>query len=200
MTRDAGQKILATTHPKQQQLYTLDYMNMPGIPEPARAKEVAKFHESNPNAIVSWYANPHTGPENPDYMRRAHGYTAYKFNYDASANYVWYRYNWNDWACPHESNLRGLMMVYATRNNVLDTLAWEGIREGMDDIRYATKLKEVANKALESESGKIHFAGREAVSFLAYADEQRQDINAFRIECINYILELTELMKGENVK
>ena len=33
---------------------------------------------------------------------------------------------------------RNMNLVYATKDDFIDTLAWEGIREGIDDIRYAT--------------------------------------------------------------
>ena len=37
-------------------------------------------------------------------------------------------------------------MVYRTENGVLDTLEWEGFREGVDDIRYLTTLLETMDR------------------------------------------------------
>lgn len=194
---DAGGKVMVTSYPWKKLLYALDYLIIPGAPTPKRMAEVDKFHESNPDALLGWYANPHTGPENPDYFRRIHGYEAWKSNYDVSSNYCWWRNNWNDMATPYEPNLRGLVSVYATRDNVIDTLAWEGMREGMDDVRYATYLKQLAYEALKSKNGEVHLMGRKALSFLTYSDQQRDAIDATRLEIIDQILQLRKALEGE---
>jgi hypothetical protein len=99
-------------------------------------------------------------------------------------------------ATPYESYLRNLVMVQATRDDVLDSLAWEGVREGLDDIRYATKLKQLALQAMQSKNGDIMLLGRRALSYLAYWDEKRGDLDAFRYEAINYILRMEKALKG----
>ena len=191
---------MASTTSKPRYLFALDFMNMPCAPDEIRAREIARFHSSNPDGIACWYATPHTGPENPDYMRRTHGIYAYLFNYGGSANYCLYRADWNDWAGPYEPFLRGLLCVYATRDSVLDTLAWEGIREGLDDVRYATLLKEKAMEALKSPSSEVYFTGREALNFIAYFDPYRDSADLFRMECIDWILKLDEALKGDKTK
>lgn len=196
IVHEAGGKTMVSSYPHGRLIYNLDYLIIPGMPAEKRKQAVDLFHASNPEALVAWYANPHSGPENPDYFRRLHGMMTYKANYDAISNYVWYRNNWNDFWVPAESMLRGLMMVYPTRDDVLDTLAWEGLREGLDDIRYATLLKQLAAKAMKSGDGNARDAGRKALSWLAYWDETREDLAAGRLEMINYILTLETLLKG----
>ena len=193
---DAGGKVMVSSHPRQRLLFALDYMVMPGMPCEERELEIRKFHEANPDSLTGWYANPHSGPENPDYFRRIHGMMAYKGGYDVSSNYCWWRNNWNDMATPYEPNLRNLTMVQATRDDVLDSLAWEGIREALDDIRYATKLKELALQAMQSKDGDLMLLGRRALGYLAYWDEKRGDLDAHRYEAINYILQMAEALKG----
>jgi len=193
---DAGGKVMVSSHPRQRLLFALDYMVMPGMPCEERELEIRKFHEANPDSLTGWYANPHSGPENPDYFRRIHGMMAYKGGYDLSSNYCWWRNNWNDMATPYESYLRNLTMVQATRDDVLDSLAWEGIREGLDDIRYATKLKQLALQALQSKDGDTMLLGRRALGYLAYWDEKRGDMDAYRYEAINYILQMAKALKG----
>ena len=141
------------------------------------------------------YAGPHTGPENPDYMRRMHGLNLYKKDYDMMYNYGYFEGEWND--------LRGacyrITLVYETRDGFIDTLPWEGIREGLDDIRYATLLKQLAERAVEEGRQKDvtkYYAGRKALQFLANLDEETCDLPAARLEMINHILALDKLLGG----
>ena len=163
------------------------------------------FHRSSASAPISrfvrasicgWYANPHCGPESPDYFRRIHGLTAWQAGYDVSLNYCWWRNNWNDMAVPYEPNLRAIVSAYGAADGVIDTLAWEGIREGLDDIRYATLCKRLALKAAASSDGDALLKGRRVLSFLAYWDGYRSAPSAFRAECVNHILALDSILKG----
>lgn len=193
----AGGKVMVSSYLWQRLLFALDYLVIPGMPVAKRAHEVRKFHEANPDALCGWYANPHSGPENPNYFRRIHGMQAYKADYDVSSNYCWWRNNWNDMATPYENNLRNIVMVLGASDGVIDTLAWEGVREGLDDVRYATKLRDLSLDAMKSANGDIRLFGRRALGFLAYWDEQRDDLDAFRNEAITYILQLDKVLQGD---
>ena len=193
-----GGKIMVSTHPHGELIFALDYMVQPGAPAPTRIKNVNEFHEANPDGLCGWYANPHTGPENPDYFRRVHGYQSWKSNYDVAANYVWWRNNWNDMATPYEEFLRGLVLVYSAREKVIDTITWEGVREGMDDVKYASYLKGLALEAAASKDGAVLDMGRRILAWLAYNDEERCDLDTFRLECINNILKLRKALNKGN--
>ena len=193
-----GGKIMVSTHPHGELIFALDYMIQPGAPAPTRIKNVNEFHEANPDGLCGWYANPHTGPENPDYFRRVHGYQSWKSNYDVAANYVWWRNNWNDMATPYEEFLRGLVLVYSAREKVIDTITWEGVREGMDDVKYASYLKGLALEAAASKDGAVLDMGRRILAWLAYNDEERCDLDTFRLECINNILKLRKALNKGN--
>ena len=82
------------------------------------------------------------------------------------------------------------MIVYGTKDDVIDTLAWEGVREGVNDVRYATLARDLALEASRSRDGDTLLLGRRVLSFIAYWDAWRADPDAFRYECINYILKL----------
>ena len=197
IAHEAGGKVGVTSFSHRELLFALDLMILPGLPAEGREKEVRLFHDANPASLCGWYANPHCGPESPDYFRRIHGLTAWQAGYDVSLNYCWWRNNWNDMAVPYEPNLRAIVSVYGAADGVLDTLAWEGIREGLDDIRYATLCKQLATKAAASSDGDVMLKGRRVLSFLAYWDGYRSDPNAFRAECINHILSLDSALKGD---
>lgn len=192
----AGAKVMVSAHNHKKMLYPLDFMIMPRMPSKVRSEYVAKFHEAHPNGLAGWYADPHSGPENPDYFRRIHGLMAYKAGYDVSANYTWYRNDWNDFAIAYESNYRGIIMVYAISDRILDTLAWEGVREGLDDVRYATKLKLLAYEAEKSSDADVLHLGRRALAFITYWDV-RENADTFRMECVNYIMQLEKALNKE---
>ncbi len=196
IAHEAGGRVAATTFPYKELLYSLDFIIRPGMPVEQREAQVAAFHASHPDGLCGWYSNPHCGPENPDYFRRIHGLTAWKAGYDVASNYIWWRNNWNDLAVPYEPNLRSIVMVYGAANTVIDTLAWEGVREGLDDVRYATLAKQLALKATASSDGAVVLLGRRVLAFLAYWDGYRDDPDAFRAECVNHILSLDSALKG----
>jgi len=191
---NSGMKVMVSTHNDKRMLYPLDFMILPRMPSKDRSEVVRLFHASHPNGLCGWYADPHSGPENPDYFRRIHGLMSYKADYDFAANYCWYRNDWNDMAIAYESNYRGIIIVYAINDRIIDTLAWEGIREGIDDIRYATKVKQLALEAEKSKDGNVIHLGRKALGYIAYWDT-RGNPDTFRMECVNYIIELEKALK-----
>jgi len=193
---EAGISVFVASKAWRRQVFALDFINLPGIPSPKRKYETDKFHESNPNALVGWYADPHCGPENPDYFRRVHGLVAYKANYDVSSNYILWRNDWNDNAIPDENWYRGIVTVLGGNGVFIHTLAYEGMREGLDDVRYATLMKQLAYRALESKDAKIQHLARRALGWLAYADERRDSADSIRMECIRFILHLQNALKG----
>ncbi len=197
---EADGKVMVSTRPHGASLYGLDYAAFAFAPVGKDVQEVKKYHQMNPDAHVGWYANPHSAPENPDLFRRMHGYVAYKGDFDCSSNYCWWRGNWNDHSCIDEHGFRGLIMVYATKDDVLDTLEWEGVREGVDDVRYLTYLQILAEKGLKHKDWNVRRLARAARAFFAYSDHERDTIDPIRMECISYILKLQEAMKNDEVK
>ncbi len=156
----------------------------------ANAEESKFMHEIG--GKIGNYAGPHTGPENPDYMRRMHGMNLYKKNYDMMYNYGYHEGGWNDF---HTDTYRGMNLIYYTYNGIIDTLAWEGIREGIDDIRYATKLKMLAQQAIATQETDKVYAGRKALQFMALLNENNADLDAARSEMINHIMQLNNLLQ-----
>ena len=139
------------------------------------------------------YAGPHTGPENPDYMRRMHGLNLYKKDYDMMYNYGYIEGDWND----QRNYCYRITLVYETKDGYIDTIPWEGIREGLDDIRYATLLMTLAERAVaegKKKDVKKYYTGRKALQFLANVDEEKCDLNAVRLEMIRHIEEVSHVL------
>lgn len=139
------------------------------------------------------YASPHPGAENPDLSRRCHGMMLYKAWFDGTKNNTWvsYRQNWLDFWNPYGYRI---CMIYPTRDGVIDTIAWEGFREGIDDVRYATKLKQVAGAAIAGGQAPAVTQARQALLWLERHDEKGGDLNAMRLEMIDHILTLQGLL------
>ncbi len=183
---DKGLKIYSTVTDAHLESsgYNEDFANFPGEVTRERA---ARWHALGQR--ITNYAAPHTGPENPDFMRRVHGLQLYKANYDGIGNYILTCRGWNDFL-GDVHNFRGFNMTYPTRDGVIDTLAWEGIREAVDDIRYATLLKTMAARAIANGTREASYAGRQALQWLEMVDVESADLNTVRLEMIDRILGL----------
>lgn len=185
---EEGMKVLCNGHDRR---YFAGYNDDFRVDGGFAVQEKARFmHDIN--GKIGNYAGPHTGPENPDYMRRMHGMNLYKKDYDMMYNYGYNEGGWNDFRL---STYRNMCLIYYTRNGIIDTIAWEGVREGIDDIRYATYLKQIAEKAIEQGGVERVYAARKGLQCLALVKEEEVDLNALRLEMIEHILKITALLK-----
>ena len=138
---------------------------------------------------VAWYANHHVGAENPDFNRRQNGMAAYLSGYSAFCNYAHHFGTYND----DSEGYRPMVFAYGHYKGVIDTIQWEGFREGVDDIRYATLLVTLARKAAKSANVDARYAGNRALQYLAQFRKDADDLDACRKEMINFILKLKGL-------
>lgn len=191
---EKGLKIIETCKDKHLPVsgYNEDFSNYGGNVSP---EAVRKWHAMG--GRVSNYAMPHTGPENPDLIRRTHGMIPYKKDLDGTCNYTYYEAANNIWDDFSTDTFRCFNLVYPTREAVIDTLAWEGFREGVDDIRYATKLLQLASQAVKSKNIDTVYTARKALQWLALMDEENIDLNTMRLEMINYIMKINSALTGE---
>lgn len=115
--------------------------------------------------LVAAYGNPQGGVEQPDTYRRNFGILLWQADFDgamtylyhnatiqnskgvpADANTISWASSWNDF-CPNPDQTKQHNMVYPTAVGVLDTIQWEGYREGLDDVRYLRVLEAEIQKA-----------------------------------------------------
>ena len=119
-----------------------------GAPNPEWA---ARLHEAG--LLIYNYANPQCGIEEPLTYRRNYGLLLWKAGYDGAMDYAYQHgfggHMWNDFdaanSAPH--NYRDHVMAYVTSDGVVDTLQWEGYREGVDDLRYLSTLLQEIGRA-----------------------------------------------------
>jgi PKD repeat protein len=96
------------------------------------------------------FQNPQAGIENPEIYRKNYGFTLWNSGYDGEMAFA-YQYRmgqsiWNDYDGPgnvfegQTYHYRDHVFTYPTSNGVIDTVQWEGFREGVDDTRYVASL------------------------------------------------------------
>ena len=112
---------------------------------------------------VFLYSQPQIGLEDPAIYRLNYGLNAWAFGFDGVMNYAYQHAMgsiWNDFDHPQ---FRDHVFAYPTSDGVVDTIAWEGFREGVDDVRYLSTLIELSRlspgKAGEDLLKGIHDAG-----------------------------------------
>jgi hypothetical protein len=107
----------------------------------------AQWH-SYGHKILS-YGNPQVGIENPEIYRKNYGAALWNAGYDGAMDFAYqsnfYGDIWNDF----DNTWRDHIFAYPTTNGVVDTIQWEGWREGVDDTRYlATLISKMGNDTL----------------------------------------------------
>jgi hypothetical protein len=142
------------------------------------------------------YGNPQGGIEEPETYRRNYGLLLWQNDYDGGCTYAYQNgsvstMTWNDF----ESNngYRHHNMTYPTVDGVIDTIQWEGYREGVDDVRYLTTLINAVESAKVSKDERRVKAAREAEKYLAElktVDLSTRDLNTVRSEIIRSIISL----------
>ena len=146
------------------------------------------------NANIAWYARMHVGPENPAFNRMEYGMAPYLAGYSATCNYAHFLGPYND----DTTTYRPMVFCYGIYDGVLDTIQWEGYREGIDDIRYATLMTSLARQAAKSKDINIKYAGLKALQRLAtFPYKNGGDLNALRLEMIRLILQLHDLVASK---
>jgi hypothetical protein len=99
---------------------------------------------------VFLYNQPQVGVEDPHIYRRNYGFRAWSAGFDGVMDFAYQRsmgFIWNDF---DNLKYRDLAFAYPTADGVIDTIAWEGFREGIDDVRYVGALARLLTP------GKVH--------------------------------------------
>ena len=147
---------------------------------------------SGDHAYVGWYADQHVGCENPAFIRRQYGFGPYRAGLSCHYNYAHHLEGWND---STDDYYRPMMFYYGSGNGCIDTLQFEGMREGLDDIRYATLMKRLALPLSDSRDMKARYEARLALKLLAVEKNDDKDLTTLRLEMIGHIQRLMALGK-----
>jgi hypothetical protein len=165
--------------------YLYRYIAFAGFPEDGHQAE--RFNKIGTEGYTAFYAGQHNGVENPQYVRRQHGMLSYLTNCSMIDNYAFGFSTWNDLS---KGLYKPMNLAYPTSDGLVDTLAWEGFREGIDDMRFATRLMQLADSAATSTNLKLKIAGLKVKQYFALIDPETVDLNSLRFEMIQKILAL----------
>ena len=192
-----GGKTCCSAHMGRYVLFNADIIHHPVQPSPERKLAVDRLHAMNPDMTIMWYADPHAGPENPAYVRWLYSWKTWMSNYDGIENYILFRNNWCEWWYPQEPMFRCLCWAYPAADRIIDTIAWEGWREALDDLRYATVMRRLAREAKASKDVNVSYLGRAALAWIGELDAERSDMKYIRLEIIDRTLKLMKALGKE---
>ena len=172
-------------------------VGMNDVPAAARHTTAWNWHKGSAKAVT--YAGTFTGPSCPDIWRRTKGLRYYYADFDGLHEYVLFYNRWNHW---NDFKWRGsytqMQIVYPTYDGIIATLAWEGVREALDDIRYLSLLRLRAQAAMKSDDASVRACGREHYIWMDSQDPEAViDLHAFRREVARRITALVKLVGEE---
>jgi hypothetical protein len=152
--------------------------------DPSR-QEAANWHSKGHKVFC--YANPQGGIEEPETYRRNFGLLLAVNDYDGGMTYIYYSGNpsWDDYCIPP---YRQHNFVYPTVDGVIDTIQWEGYREGIDDLRYLGTLRQAIAGAQQT-GGRAAAEAARAQAFLDKLDVTG-DLYAVRDQMVRWIMRL----------
>ena len=176
--------------------FMTDMNDASGTPSAERSLH---WHEGG--SMLETYATPHSGPENPDIWRRRKGLGLWYADLDGINEYIWYeaRHIWNEFLDGPGTEYRNFCIVYPTADGVIDTVAWEGQREGFDDIRYLTLLKRLARAAMRSGKAELVKTGRETGAWIELLDWRKGDLDELRLATAEKIVALSGALRKSGI-
>lgn len=126
-------------------IQVVDILDTSVVGQTLNATQAGLWHDYG-HKILS-YGNPQVGIENPEIYRRNYGFTLWNAGYDGAMDFAYQctfgQSIWNDYDAPSFDAIfhyRDHVFAYPTSNGVIDTIQWEGFREGVDDTRYVASL------------------------------------------------------------
>ena len=130
------------------------------------------------------------GVEDPSVWRRRLGAECFFLGYDGFVLPALLEPTdpWNDWAA---AGHRSRTFLYPTKNGFVPTLAWEGVREAILDVRYLSSVRRLANtarvKGKNNENPLLDLDGRRASMWIDWLPVQRCGLDTMRLDAIAWI-------------
>ena len=154
------------------------------VDERFTAQDVARAKAQGMKLIS--YGHPQGGCIAPETYRRNYGLLLWQWGFDGAMTHAYqcgYGFIWNDF----DGLYRDENMTYPTADGVIDTIQWEGYREGVNDLRYLATLQAAIRRKPATP------AAVKAANFLAElkkADLTTRDLDDLRRQITDLILEV----------
>ena len=145
--------------------------------------DIEDLYHSYNHRIFS-YANPFTPADYPRLFRMNYGLKLWQNNYDGAMDYAYQASNydiWNDF----DQGDRDHCLTYPTQNGVIDTLKWEGFREGTNDLRFLATLQDAID---QDPTNTTSIEAQNYLDTLKTEDLTYQDLDIIRTQMIDYII------------
>ena len=141
--KELGGRIFTTSADPKEMAWVVDANDVPAACDASVAKA---WHAAG--ALAFNYAAPFAGVTCPEVWRRMQGLRFYFADFDGLNDLAWWcgDNRWNDLTW-RGSEYQQMGMVYPTEDGVIDTLAYDALREAIDDIRYLSLHRLLAEKA-----------------------------------------------------
>ena len=190
-----GQKVFAHGH-ERNGLWATDVQDMHSD-SGANAKSEGRWHAAGGEVIA--YCDPFPGAENPMIFRNFMGFYKYRLGYDGDMlhGFLNWRVPFNEWAEDYggDGNYRNFAMVFPKDTGIITTLAWEGVREANNDIRWLTKMVRQAHAAQKSADETIRREGKRQMVWLETLELRGTDLDMVRAGTQRRILLLQDMLK-----
>ena len=136
---------------------------------------------------------------NPDIMRRFFGMTLYRENQDGFF-LASFSGNPNVWTQDRTGIYHRQNLSYPTASGTpINTIAYEALREGLDDVRYVTLLRMLVDEAFDSGNQDAIYAAKKAVSVFEQLNTSRGNLDLMRMEVADRIIHIMTHL-GKEVK
>ena len=118
---------------------------------------------------ITAYCVPFIGPDNPHLMRTSHGLRMFRSNYngwwelayDGGSTY----HTWNH-LFGYDTTYRPFrFIVHVAKGPIINTIAFSGMREGQNDVRYATLLHLLADECFASDDIELVVEARKSLAW-----------------------------------
>lgn len=166
------------------------------------ALEAQKWHQRGRRVFN--YANPQSGPENPYLFRLNYGIVLWANDYDGAMPYAYQHCFGSCWNDVDHPTYRDHNFTYPTSDGVIDTLAWEGFREAVDDVRYLETLENLLgdgsiNSNPATDRAHLFLSELKATILLKQKDSGKYnqkmalDLDAIRAQAVSHIEALSSV-------
>ena len=138
---------------------------------------------------IHCYGFPMSSTADPLPWRRNYGFGAWSRDYDGVTPYSFMHNGKSIW-----NELKGpaYNIAFPTVNGAISTLALEAMREGVDDVRYATLLMKKIEQAREKGTLEAREVAEEASRWIGKVNFLTADLDLVRVRMIDYISTLTQ--------
>ena len=146
---------------------------------------IATLYHNYGHKVFS-YGNPQVGVEQPETYRRNYGLLLWQKGFDGAMDYAYQDSYCNIWNDFDDAAYRDHVFAYPTIDGVIDTIQWEGWREGVTDVRYLTTLLDTIATAkaggIDTTVAENYLVGLKTASL--------SDLDQIRVDIINHIISL----------